>query len=266
MPVTTASLVYFSPTHTTQRVLQAIARGLGLPMDREIDLTLPPATESPQATAVSGVTLIGVPVYGGRVAETACDRLARVQGNGNPAVVVAVYGNRHFDDALLELREIATEQGFRPIAAAAFVGEHSFSSAEWPIAVGRPDPDDLRAAEEFGRRIAARLAAAPHPAETADVVRIPGSFPYREPGIARNAAPAWIEADCNYCYDCGSVCPTGAIATGETEADPSLCIICGACIRKCPNGARRFEDPRVVGSMRWLNENCNVRREPELFL
>ena len=40
-----------------------------------------------------------------------------------PAVLVVVYGNRAYDDALLELSDIATGAGFVPLAAGAFVGE-----------------------------------------------------------------------------------------------------------------------------------------------
>ena len=51
----------------------------------------------------------------------------RLQAHNTPAVCVVVYGNRAYDDALLELKDILTERGCRPIAGAAFIGEHSFS-------------------------------------------------------------------------------------------------------------------------------------------
>ena len=43
------------------------------------------------------------------------------------AVPVVLFGNRNFDDGLIELRNILTEDGFMPVAGGAFVGEHAFS-------------------------------------------------------------------------------------------------------------------------------------------
>ncbi len=67
--------------------------------------------------------------------------LETVKGDGAAAMPVVTFGNRAFDDSLIELRDILRDNGFRPFAAAAFVGEHSFSTT---LAAGRPDVDDLR--------------------------------------------------------------------------------------------------------------------------
>lgn len=122
-----------------------------------VDLTHP----SPAAVAVSRdtVAVIAVPVYGGKVATTARKRLEAVHGNGTPVVLIVLYGNRAFEGALVELSEIAATQGFIPIAAAAFVGEHSYSTDRYPIAVGRPDASDLAEAVAFGRRTGERLGS-----------------------------------------------------------------------------------------------------------
>lgn len=61
--------------------------------------------------------VIAVPVYGGRVAATALQRLQRLKGNGSPAILVVVYGNRDYEDALLELRDTAVQLGFVPLTA-----------------------------------------------------------------------------------------------------------------------------------------------------
>lgn len=85
------------------------------------------------------VAVIAAPVYGGHAAPTAVKRLETLRGEGTPAVVVAVYGNRAFEKAVAELAELAVRQGFVPVAAGAFVGEHSYSTPETPVAAGRPD-------------------------------------------------------------------------------------------------------------------------------
>lgn len=43
------------------------------------------------------------------------------------AVPVVLFGNRNYDDALIELRNILAADGMHPIAAGALLGEHSFS-------------------------------------------------------------------------------------------------------------------------------------------
>lgn len=64
-----------------------------------------------------------------------------------------MYGNREYEDALLELNNIVVEAGFQPVAGGAFIDEHSFENDSTPIAKGRPDIKDLQKATEFGRTI-----------------------------------------------------------------------------------------------------------------
>lgn len=58
-------------------------------------------------------------------------------------------GNRNYDDALIELRNILEQDGFRTVAGGAFVSEHSFSKT---LAAGRPDAKDLASMQEFGSK------------------------------------------------------------------------------------------------------------------
>lgn len=53
----------------------------------------------------------------------------------------------------MELDAFASDRGFKVIAGATFVGEHSYSTQQNPIAAGRPDADDLQFAETFGAKI-----------------------------------------------------------------------------------------------------------------
>ena len=78
------------------------------------------------------MTILSAPVYAGRLPIEAVRRLRRIKAGEAPAVVVVVYGNRAYEDALLELQDLAGEQGFRPIAAGAFIGEHSYSTTGSP--------------------------------------------------------------------------------------------------------------------------------------
>jgi ferredoxin len=211
------------------------------------------------------LAIIGAPVYAGRVPAEAVNRLRLLRANDNPAVVVVVYGNREYEDALLELRDIAVEVGFRPIAGGAFIGEHSFDSEATPIATGRPDAEDLRRAAKFGEMIREKVEKI----QVLDEVqppRVPGNFPYRERMDEEATSPV-TRALCTMCGECVKVCPTGAIAVGDCAViDRSLCILCSACVKLCPTGAMVWEDPRVKRAAKWLSVNYAERKEPEMYL
>jgi DUF1009 family protein len=72
-----------------------------------------------------------------------------LEGNGALAAAVVLYGNRNYDDALIELKDILTGRGFKVIAAGAFIGEHAFSTV---LGAGRPDREDLQTAVSFAVR------------------------------------------------------------------------------------------------------------------
>lgn len=152
-----SSFHLFSPTRTSKQVGEAIVRGTGLTNVVTTNLTLHAAeVDIPENT----LTLIAVPVYGGKVAPLAMERLQGIRASGSPVVLVVVYGNRAYEKALIELDAFASAQGFKVIAGATFVGEHSYSTEQNPIAPGRPDANDLQYAEEFGAKIRTKINVA----------------------------------------------------------------------------------------------------------
>ena len=116
MKITT---IYFSATYTTRRVVEAVAANLSNEVTA-YDITNDASTEE-IAIPADELVVVGVPVYAGRVPAMAVERLRRFKGDITPAVVVAVYGNRHYDDAVLELHDMMTACGFRTVSAGAFV-------------------------------------------------------------------------------------------------------------------------------------------------
>lgn len=102
-------LIFFSPTQTSAKIARAIGEGIGMGRRMETDLTLDEQTSPIEMNGE--LCVIAVPVYGGRVAATALQRLQRLKGNGSPAILVVVYGNRDYEDALLELRDTAVQLG-----------------------------------------------------------------------------------------------------------------------------------------------------------
>ncbi len=265
MALNSAQLIYFSPTRTTKRILEAISQGLRAVETDHVDLT-PPETEThgPQ-DSWSDLAVIGAPVYAGRLPAAMLPRFRRLQGNGAPAVIVVVYGNRAYEDALLELRDLALEGGFRPIAAGAFVGEHSFSTDATPIAVGRPDAEDVAKARSFGEMVRAKMAAIRN-GERIGPLRVPGNFPYKELQMLSDIAPALHGAVCTGCRNCLPFCPTSALrADNPAITDKGLCIKCCACVKACPSGARTMDDARIREIAERLSANCRARKEPETY-
>ena len=94
------------------------------------------------------------------VAPLAMERLQYIRGVDTPTVLVVVYGNRAYEKALMELDAFAIPHGFKVIAGATFIGEHSYSTDKYPIAVGRPDESDLAFAAEFGKKIMEKIQTA----------------------------------------------------------------------------------------------------------
>lgn len=256
----------YSPTKTTEKVLKAIVEGYGGRDCGHFDLTVPASRRTALPPFPDCTVVIGVPVYGGRVPLVALDYLEKLQGNGQPVVLVAVYGNRHYDDALLELRDTVVAGGFKPVAAGAFIGEHSFSTEEYPTAEGRPDEADIKSAEAFGASVRKLLDDAKSLDEIAEPP-IPGNRPYKERKPLPAGGPETDPELCTACGRCAPVCPVGAIdPKTPTVTDGEACTYCCACIKVCPVGARSLTMEPLRSFPAKLAELLKERRETETFL
>jgi len=253
-------LIYFSPTKTAKSIVEQIAAGLGAREIKQYDLTQEGKGLDIQIS--DGLAIIGVPVYAGRVPEICLERMGRLSATGIPVVLVALYGNRAFEDALLELRDFASSRGFSVVAAAAFIGEHSYSTRRQPIAANRPDAADLQKARKFGATIACQLQSG----NGYGTLAIPGDLPYKERVSLGSFAPVTDPALCTLCGTCVGVCPTFAISRGDeiiTEAD--ACIKCCACVKNCPEQARVLNHPMAEARRAMLIQHCSEPREPVFF-
>ena len=268
MVMNSVRLLYFSPTGTTRKVLEAIAKGLGVDKPKHIDLTSPGTRTGRGRKIQGGLTIIGVPVYTGRVALEAVRGLQRFKAYDAPAVIAVVYGNREYEDALLELQNIVTEAGFKPIAGGAFIGEHSFSTEGVPIAQGRPDSDDLDRARSFGTMVQKKISNMESLRNVLPLA-VPGNFPYRERGPTRDTSPETSYELCIKCRKCAEVCPVATITLKEdgVTTDKEKCLLCCACVKNCPTEARRLEDPLLTQFIREkLSAMCSNRKEPEFYI
>lgn len=252
-------LIFFSPTGTTKKVANAIADGLNFKQIVSINLNDEDKIEEVEFTK-DDMVIIGVPVYAGRVPLMAINRLQKFKANKTKAILVAVYGNRHYDDALLELKNISIELGFSPVAAAVFIGEHSFSSSEYPIAEGRPNFEDLKMAKNFGKSIKDK-------GNEIKEIEVPGNFPYKERPEKFIVKPKINQKLCNKCYGCKDICSVNAISILEDqiEINEKLCIYCHACVRFCPESALKIDDEIIIEFSKKLHNFFKIPRDPELF-
>lgn len=244
-------IAHFSPTGGTRKIADAISAGFHTPV-LEMDLT----REDAAVTLGEKDALMAVlPVYGGRVPQIALQRLATVQAKGQKAVAVAVYGNREYEDGLLETKNALEANGFQVIAAAAFIAEHSIVRT---IAAGRPDTEDHKIARQFGADVMKKL-------ENSTPVQVPGNHPYLEP----KPAAFFMQAgeNCVRCGQCVAQCPVGAIpAEDPSQTNTALCINCMRCAGVCPIQCRALPAPFVAAATNMLNEKAAEYKKPVVFL
>jgi len=258
------TLIYFSPTGTTENILKAVAAGLSPEEPVYIDASKPAIRENTYSFKHDELVIIGIPVYAGRVPETVLPFLSELQGDNTQAVLIAVYGNRAFEDALLELKDITASRGFQAIAAGAFIGQHSYSTKDHPIAPGRPDEKDLTTARSFGKKIKEILSGEVFSLHDGPL-DVPGNTPYRERSKFPQGNITTRYELCSHCGTCAEVCPTGAVSEEHFTHDPEKCIICCACIRFCPGNARTLETEAIHGFSVKLSKMCADRKDPEFF-
>ncbi len=266
MRIESVKLVFFSPTGTTKTVARAIVQGICPDATETIDITSPAARKQPLRISKNELLVIAVPVYMGRVPELLGEWLNSIQAHGTPAVCVVVYGNRAYEDALLELTEVVGKCGGIPIAGAAYIGEHSFSTPENPVAQGRPDKEDLAHAAAFGTKIRDKIQAMTPASKTPDVP-MPGVFPYRGSTTLWDVDFIEVSNLCTQCGVCAEVCPTGAVAPENSVLiDREKCITCCACIKSCPQRARTMKHSPVMEASKRLHTLYGERKEPECFV
>ena len=248
--------IVFSPTGGTRKVSGLVAGAL----DKNtvtVDLTDSGLYFSAVSMAKDDVAVISVPSYAGRVPAVVVDRLGMVRGNGARAVLVCVYGNRAFEDTLVELEDVAKRAGFRVIAAVSAIAEHSVARQ---FAVGRPDAQDVVQLSELAQRIRQKLL-------DGDISEpsIPGNRPYKQAG-GHSMVPQATER-CVSCGACAALCPVRAIDKDDPrQVDGEACISCMRCISVCPQNARKLDPKKLAAVTKMLSKACVERKECELFI
>jgi len=251
--------LFFSPTKTTEQVVTTLSHAFDKPV-RKINITSKANREKSYQFDPTNLAIIGVPVYAGRIPEIMETYFKTLEGNNTPTVIIALYGNRDYDDALLEMRDILNAQNFNIIAAGAFIGQHSYTRE---VGNNRPDGKDLEVVMAFAKDILEKLKNNTND----ELLFVKGNHPYRERKNGETFAPETSNM-CIHCCLCATDCPVQVIDYDDVaQIDADNCLHCCRCIQVCPTQAKKFEHPYVKGLTRQLIANCgDIRNEPELFI
>lgn len=254
--------IYFSPTGTTKRVAEwiteRIAAGKGAGW---LDLTDAVPFRPDYTFTEHELAVVGVPVYGGRVPETARERLKKIHGKRTPVVLIVTYGNRAYEDALLELSDMLKEQGFIPAAAAAVVTEHNIAHV---YGTGRPDDKDKKEMTAFAEAVKEKMKTTGGSTKLPEL-SIKGSRPYRPYGTL--PLKISVSSACENCGTCIRKCPVQAISrTDARVTDETACITCMRCIAVCPKHARKLGTLVTLAIRQKLKKVCTDRKDAEFIL
>jgi ferredoxin len=243
------TIICFSPTGTSKACSLAVAKAMKTPYDI-YDVTLEKDRKL-SLHLTDALLVISFPVYAGRVPSLFKTYLENnLKCEDCIAIAIATYGNRDFDDALVEIEDILKGKNVTLIGSASIVAEHSFSNK---VGFQRPNIEDFAILDKLAVHALSR-----GPRSSAI-----GNRPYRT-GIIATDPPymSVVSESCTHCGICEQFCPTGAIANN----DPVSCIHCCACVKVCPNQARSFVDSRFLSTVQRLEANCQVYRKSELFI
>ena len=243
-----AHVLYFSPTGGTEKVAQLISGELGADA---LDVTV---YNYDLSFGADDLLFFCFPVYGGRIPAPMYKRMDNICGSMTPAVMVAVYGNRAVDDALIEMSDLARRQGFRTVGGCEMIAPHSIDRH---FGAGRPDADDTALLKDFLGRLMAK--------EKLTTVAMPGSHDYKKyKGLPIHPVSG---KECSGCGTCAQECPTGAIDPGDPmKPDTDKCISCMRCVSVCPFEVRHVPKPALLAAKAALAAKCAGRKEPKFYL
>lgn len=263
--------IYYSATNTTQKILETIAQGTGLKSQPSINLTNPKTRKAFTGKIDGDLIIIGSAVYEGSIPFITMESFLKLNGEGKWATVVGVYGNRSPEGYVSELSGLLRGRGFKIIAGAEFIAEHSFNHKDIGNsgAVGRPDEADLATANAFGKQIAEKMV---RPVEAHIVnksLKFGDQYRNRSEWVNERlrkviAGPNYDAGKCIQCNKCVDACPVEAVDASTYETVADACIKCMACVKVCPTAARSVNYPPQLSQFmkNWGTE----RKEPRLII
>lgn len=249
----------FSPTGGTQHIVNILTENWGYTIHK-VDLTNAMTDYTTIQFGEEDLVIIGVPSYSGRVPTVAAERISQIKSHHTNCILVCAYGNRAYEDTLIELKDIVEQHHFNVIAAVAAIAEHSIMHQ---YAKGRPDLQDEHELLSFSKQILTKLTNKLHnPVES---LQIPGNRPYRKLSSVPLVPKAHL--NCIECGLCAKNCPTQAIHLRDVhKVDRKKCIACMRCVTRCPVSTRGVNPFIVSVAALALQKACSKRKQNELYI
>ena len=246
--------IVFSPTGGTEKVAKAVTRSW--PQVEMIDLSASATNYKDISLEKNSLVIIAMPSFGGVAPQLALNRLAMIKGNESKCAIAVVYGNRAYEDTLVQMEDYAQKAGLQVIAAISAVAEHSIIHK---YATGRPNLEDCKELEKFGKQILEKAVSddwlKPH---------IPGNRPYKKAGAGM--VPK-ADSSCTVCGLCALKCPAEAISMDNLKiSDKSKCISCMWCVSICPVHARKVSRFITFIASSAIKKACSAEKANELYI
>ncbi|WP_157151024.1 4Fe-4S binding protein [Brachyspira sp. SAP_772] len=250
--------IVFSPTGGTKKVADAVALEISQKNNgsiEEVDLTDYNMDFSSVAISKDDIAILAVPSYAGRVPAVASKRISQIKGNGANTVIVCVYGNRDYDDTLIELYDIAKESNFKVTSAIAAIAKHSIA---YKYASNRPDENDINKLKEFASKII-------NASELLDEHKLKGNRPYKK--IGKISVAPKTKNNCNNCKLCVNKCPVQAInIKNPKKIDKNKCISCMRCVSICNYSAKYINKVKLDLIHLALKKSCSKAKDYEFYI
>lgn len=246
--------VIFSPTGGTKKVADLFVNAFAGEY-AEIDMTK--VDFEGFSFGGNDICVVSVPSFGGRVPAEAAKRMVKLQGNGAKAILITAYGNREFEDTLVEMQDIMEAAGFAVVAAIAALAEHSIIRT---FAQGRPDENDAKVLADFAMKVKEKMDDA-----SDKKLQIPGNRPYKE--VGRFPSKPQLTDACVKCGRCAKMCPVQAIPEDlSVSMDEEKCISCMRCESICPVKGRKVAQPVIDFLTEKLSIGAKGYKENQLFI
>lgn len=245
--------IYFSPTGGTKKCIDILIQN----EEQVIEIDLLTSNMNDITFTSNDLVYIAVPSFAGRVPSVVIDKIKQVNGYGACVVPVVVYGNRAYDDTLLELKNTVEEVHFKSIAAVCANAQHSIMKQ---YGKNRPDEKDIEDLNGFAAKIKEAYLN-----KTYKDFEVPGNIPYIE--MKKGTLFPFTSDACTMCGLCANECPTHAIpidAPNTTNND--VCINCIHCISICPFSARSLNQEEVDKKAKRMEKLFEGRKKNELFM
>lgn len=257
-------VIYFSPTGTTKKIIKNVIKGIESKQVEYFDLTKDNRISKKEKidTTKDDLIILGAQVYGGFLYKEYRNYIKNIDFNNKAVAIVLLYGNAVIMFAKREIVSIVKKNNGNVVGYGEFIGEHSFSTKELPVAINRPNTEDINVAISFGKKIIEELKNNIEKNKSLRLFdRFIGKVADIKPVHTGRRIFTVSKTDYELCDNCGvyiKKCPKACI-DNDIITDKNACIVCMACVKACHNNARisKAKNPLIKMGLKKINRNKN---------